>query len=461
MTNSIIWLRRVLRLDDNKVIKTALEKSNKVLFCFVFDSKILKYFPNKDDRRLSFIVEHLALINEELEKYGSSLTILYGDPAEEIPKLAQENQTTSVYVDDDFEPHSIVRDNKIESKLKEQGASFVRVLDHLVIHPKEILKSDHTPYKVFTPFMKAYREKLNDVDLAPIIYDFSARLIATTKINFNKEEILKKAGYNYKIDDLWHPEKVALSLSNFLDHKIGDYHLSRNMLSIKGSSKLSPYLRFGALSVRRLFREALELESHPSYVNELIWREFYAYIMYHFPCSVESEFQQKYIGKINWEYSEPAYQAFCLARTGFPVVDAAVSELLQTGWMHNRARMIVASFFTKNLFMDWRLGEKFFAQYLMDYDLASNVGGWQWTASTGTDAQPYFRVFNPIKQSETFDPDAIYIKYYLPILTRVDNKDIHDGEIIKSKYKISDYPAPIVDYKSTRAKAIEAFRSVD
>ncbi|MDX1924571.1 MAG: deoxyribodipyrimidine photo-lyase [Rickettsiaceae bacterium] len=459
MKTALIWLRRSLRLKSNMVISKALEQCDKIKICFLFDEKILSYFPDRADRRLSFIANHIEMMNRELAQFGSSVEVLYGNPNEQIPKFAKENNINVVFCDMDFEPSSIIRDNEVEKILREVKIDFIPVLDHLLIHPSELLKQDGTPFKVFTPYMKLFRSRAGDQTLRVPSYDLHGRTTPSECI-FSNKEMLKRAGYEYIEDPIWHPKKADESFRKFVRSKLPFYHLRRNLLSGDHTSSISPYLRFGALSIREVFSISLENEVAESYVNELIWREFYAYILFHFPYSASSEFQEKYKGKITWRHDPVLFEAFCAGLTGYPVVDAAIRQLLQTGWMHNRARMIVASFFTKNLFMDWREGEKFFARYLMDYDLASNAGGWQWTASTGTDAQPYFRVFNPINQGKDHDPDGEYVKKYVPELSGVKISDIHDPETIMEKYYVKNYPRPIVDYKKTRENAIKAFQEV-
>ncbi|MDX2050222.1 MAG: deoxyribodipyrimidine photo-lyase [Rickettsiaceae bacterium] len=459
MKKSLVWLRRSLRIRDNKVIEQALKNSEIIMICFVFDTNILAHFPDKSDRRLSFIVNHLELMNQSLGKFDSSIHILYGDPAEEIPKFSAAHKIQEVFVDEDFEPTSITRDDIISRNLENIGVRLTKVLDHLLIHPKKLLKSDNSPFKVFTPMMKALRAALKTEEYSEVNYSLRTRLDDINNV-FDKKEVLSRAGYEYVEDELWHPAKATSQFEEFRDQKLDLYHLNRNLLSGGHTSAISPYLRFGALSIRQAFRDSIAREVAPNFVNELIWREFYAYIIYHFPHSVSAEFQQKYQGKIQWRQNEQELEAFLEGKTGFPVVDAGIRQLLQDGWMHNRARMIVASFFTKNLLMDWRIGERFFSQYLMDYDLASNVGGWQWTASTGTDAQPFFRVFNPFHQSKDYDAEGDYIKKYVPELKDIKPDKLHDPDFLMN-HKILGYVQPIVDYKKTREEAISTFKSIE
>lgn len=459
MDISVIWIRRVMRLDDNKIISEALKKSDKVYFVFVFDSYILKDFPNKKDRRLSFIASILEKIDNSLREIGSKLHVLCGDSRELIPDFARKISANNIYTEMDFEPRSIKRDEEIIESIKDEGINVNFVLDHALIHPAKIFKDDDTPYKVFTPFMKFFRKLINPDMLKKLSYNIEGKASKVELFDFDKITTLEKIGYDYSEDELWKSDIAKIKFEEFLDQKFDDYHIDRNNLSPDGTSNISPYLRFGLLSIREVFRRSLEREEAQNYVNELIWREFYIYILYHFPESAKLEFQVKYRNSIEWNYDEGLWNAFKEGKTGFPVIDASIRQLLHTGWMHNRARMIVASFLTKNMFFDWRLGEKFFAEYLMDYELSSNVGGWQWTASTGTDAQPYFRIFNPISQAQKFDPNGSYIRKYVPELKSVKGNDIFDGELIAKNYNLG-YPKPIIDYKESREKAIEYFKSI-
>ncbi len=455
----LVWLRRNLRLEDNYVIMNALQNCDKVVLAFVFDANILKNFPNAKDRRLSFIANALEHIDLRLKQYASNLLVLHGDPAEQITEAAKRIKADYVYADQDFEPSSLDRDNLVKEKLRYNKIEFVTILDHLIFPHNKILNASRQPYKVYTPYMKAFRSIFSHEDYKEYNYELKGRLLEYKGEHFDKKEILRKSGYEYIEDKIWHPKKADSVLAEFVRNNLKNYHDSRNNLYQNGTSQISPYLRFGIISIRKCFRIALDIETNPAWVNELIWREFYSYILFHFPETENLEFQTKYRNKIEWSKDDRYFEGFINGRTGFPLIDAAVNELILTGWMHNRARMIVASFFTKNLFLDWRLGEKFFSEYLMDYDLASNIGGWQWAASVGTDAQPYFRIFNPISQTVKFDPEGIYIKKYLPILKDVDIQHISDGDLIAKNYKIY-YPSPIIDYKSSRAKAISYFSSI-
>jgi len=472
MKTGIVWLRRNLRLDDNKVIASAIAECDLLYFTFVLDSNILPHFPNPNDRRLSFIINTLEKIDKELSEFGGKLLILIGSAKELIPLLAQDIKADYIFADEDFEPSSIERDRNIKESLL-SGTNFKLALDHLLFNPSDIVKQNGESFKVFTPYMKNFRENITPRHLITYQYALKDKLtslhlsvnsllsnkIYTFSAAFTKEFILKKVGYEYQEDDLWKVDEAHIKLDNFIDNKLTGYEHTRDYLDQEGTSRLSPYLRFGLLSIRECFKRALVNNFGYKWVNELIWREFNTSILYHFPESANREFQIKYYKKLPWNKDQNKYQAFIEGKTGFPVVDAAINQLLQEGWIHNRARMLVASFFCKNLFMDWRLGEKFFSQYLMDYELASNIGGWQWCASTGTDAQPYFRIFNPITQAQKFDPSGAYVRKYLPILQEVNIKHIHDGEKIAKLYNI-DYPLPITDYKLSREEVINMFKSI-
>jgi deoxyribodipyrimidine photo-lyase len=267
------------------------------------------------------------------------------------------------------------------------------------------------------------------------------------------QEILAKIGYEYVSDNLWHPENAADSLYNFIENRIGQYKDNRDYMAINGTSLLSPYLRFGNISIRHCYNLAKKANNSYSWVNELIWREFYSMILFHFPQTIDQEFQEKY-RNIKWDQDAELFEKFCQGKTGFPIIDAAMRELGQTGKIHNRLRMIVASFMTKDLWLDWRMGEEYFAQHLMDYELSSNVGGWQWSASTGTDAQPYFRIFNPWLQAAKFDPDAKYIKNFVPELRKFTAKEIHNP-----KSALDGYVKPIVEHGQKAKEAVLRFKN--
>ncbi|MBN8827945.1 MAG: deoxyribodipyrimidine photo-lyase [Sphingobacteriia bacterium] len=468
---TICWLRRDLRLHDHKPLHYASQEGKSFLPIFIFDKEILSRFTNKNDRRLSFIANTIIDLNKELKSYNSEILVFYGRPIEIIPNLCKVLNANKVFAGKDFEPQTIERDSTVEHLLLKNNIELKLSVDHLLQNPKDILKKDGTPFKVFTPFSKAWRMSLIKEDYAnyrpnlkrtlPVdsklkntIQNAGLNLVNTT----SAEKMLKEVGYNFIEDKIWttHDAKNKLAEWSF---NIPKYKETRNYLYLDGTSRLSPYLRFGLISIRECFRYALEYPGAGSdmWINELIWREFYANVLYHFPYTQNLEFLKPLQGKINWQRNEEHFKLWCEGKTGFPVVDAAMRQLKVMGWVHNRARMITASFMCKNLLLDWRLGEEYFAQNLMDYDLASNVGGWQWSASTGTDAQPYFRVFNPILQGQKFDADGIYVKTYVQELKDYKGTNIHEPQ---KDGLFNKYYEPIVDLDITRKRAIETFKAI-
>lgn len=470
---SIVWLRRNLRLYDNKSFAAAIRNSGKILPIFIFDTTILARFKNPHDRRLAFLANTLCLINDELKKLKGKLLVFYGDSVEIILRIASSLKIEDIYADEDYEPSNIERDKKIK-KLLGDKCTLHLYCDHLLIRPDKVLTKESKPYKVYTPYMHAFRKFIADNGslahnklLTKYSYNLEGKLLITkdielTSIDLNQgeSEVLKQLGYVYKEDELWHPKNASNILNKFIINRINNYKTNRDFLYLNGTSTISPYLRFGLISIRECYRQAFNAFSNPgsiTWINELIWREFYATILYYFPGTVNEEFLEKYRNKIAWNNNKEHFDKFINAETGYPIIDAAVKQLLCDGWMHNRARMIVASFFSKNLLLDWRKGEEFFAQYLIDYELSSNVGGWQWSSSCGTDAQPYFRIFNPYTQGKSFDPNAEYIKKYLPTLKNAPPHIIHNINFHKM---YDNYPKPIVDYGLSRVRAIEVFKKI-
>jgi deoxyribodipyrimidine photo-lyase len=387
------------------------------------------------------------------------MLVLHGSAKKLIPEVSKLLSIENIYVDEDYEPGAIARDEVVKAQ-----APLRLFKDHLLTAPYEVAKDDGSPYRVYTPYSKACRAAFiehsfeekkvtltqgNTADISHIHAILSEHNIAWINADKGADHILEMIGYSPETDDLWKPEDTLTRLTNFIDHKLNAYKEKRDLPGIDGTSQISPYLRFGLVSIRECARATLGNDSKGafSWMNELIWRDFYAMILYHYPETTELEFIEALRGKIQWRDDEEMFTRWCEGRTGYPIIDAAMRQLKQDGWMHNRTRMIVASFLTKDLQIDWRKGEEHFAQYLMDYDMASNVGGWQWAASTGTDAQPWFRIFNPILQSKKFDPEGVYIRKYVPELKYVSNNAIHEP----CKYKKPmDYPAPIIDHFEAR-----------
>lgn len=468
---SLVWMRRDLRLHDHAALATALADAHAVQPVFIFDSEILARFSNPNDRRLTFLAEALCHIDTQLRARGGRMLVLHGPATDVMPKLAAALGVSAIFLAEDAEPGTRTRDESVKTRLA-GTTRFVQVLDHLMLHPKETVKADGTAYKVFTPFYKQWRSIVGPTHLAEYTVRDAGRYADATvlmqraraaglklvTLDGGAGEALKQIGYQYKKDDLWRVDDVPQRLSTFIAARLGGYSTGRDALDKIGTSQLSPYLRHGLVSVRECIRAAEAKGGAEKWITELGWREFYAAILYHFPHVVTQEFSAQYRdGAIPWSDNAAHIDALKQGKTGYPVVDAAARELLETGFMHNRARMIYASFASKDLLLDWRIGEEHFAQFLMDYELASNNGGWQWSASTGTDAAPYFRVFNPVLQSKKFDPDGAYIRRYVPELRDMPTRDIHapwESPLTKPK----DYPLPIIDHATAKNHAVDVFR---
>lgn len=469
MALSLVWLRRDLRLYDHAAFAEAFAQDGQVQPIFIFDRDILAQFSNPYDRRLSFITETLAQMHSALQKRGGGLLVLCGSARQIVPTLARALSATCVCYAKDVEPSAIARDEAVKHALP-KTINVISVIDHLLRAPDQALKNDGTPFKVFTPYSKAWRASITPLDTMEYPFDDKGRYadiaenmrlahasgLKVLDPSLGASAMLEAIGYKYVTDPLWRVDDVRTRLSHFVESKIHVYKESRDFVAESGTSALSPYLRFGLLSVRECMRLASAHTGIGAYtwVNELIWRDFYAMILAHNPHVVDQEMQPQY-RRLNWSRDTDYLQRFIEGKTGFPIVDAAMRQLLAEGWMHNRARMIVASFMTKDLRLDWRLGEAHFAQWLMDYDLASNNGGWQWAASTGTDAQPYFRIFNPWLQSVRFDPHGRYIRRYVSELAHLSDADIHEPVGLM---RPSNYPLPMVDHHKAKEAAIALFK---
>lgn len=425
---SVFWFRRDLRIDDNAGLYRVLTSGRKVLPVFIFDTEILDKLEDKKDARVYFIWKKIHEIKHDLEKrYGSSLLIKHGKPLEIYKELVREYNIHSVFANRDYEPAARQRDKEVYEFLKEEGIDFKGFKDQVLFEKDEVLKDDGTPYEVYTPYMKKYKSQLNDFYLKSYpVRKYHANFVVTN--NFD-DVTLKEIGFEQTYVDF--PD------DSFDESIIETYDQTRDFPAQRGTSRLSLHLRFGTISIRELARFAKA--KNEKYFNELIWRDFYQMILYHFPESVDKAFKPKY-DSIKWENSEAHFTAWCEGKTGYPLVDAGMRELNETGYMHNRVRMLVASFLTKHLLIDWRWGEAYFAQKLLDYDQASNVGGWQWAAGCGVDAAPYFRIFNPELQLKKFDPDYKYIKKWVP------------------EWNTKKYPEPIVDHKAARERALDRYK---
>lgn len=426
---SIFWFRRDLRLSDNAGLYHALKSGEEIQPIFIFDRNILDKLEDKKDRRVSFIFQQIERLRKELEEIGASLLVYYSTPLDVISELAEKFNFQTLYANRDYEPYARQRDKEVFEFLATKGIAFKAFKDHVIFEKSEITKDDGTAYTVFTPYSKRWKAKVNEFYLRPYPSEhyFS---------NFKKSEssaapTLAEMGFERHPED-WPSSEVDTEI-------IKNYHEWRDFPAKNGTTRMSVHLRFGTISIRALAR--LATKTNEKYLNELIWREFYQSILWHFPNVTESCFKKEY-NRIPWPTNPEFFQAWCEGRTGYPIVDAGMRELNATGLMHNRVRMIVASFLVKDLLIDWRLGEAYFAQKLLDFEQASNNGGWQWAAGCGVDAAPYFRIFNPYIQAEKFDPESFYIRKWVPELNTV------------------NYPKPIVDHHVVKTAAIELYKSV-
>ena len=426
---ALFWHRRDLRIDDNKGLFDALKQNEIVHPIFIFDKSILDKLPN-NDQRILFIHQEIESLKKNYQNLGSDLWVYYGEPSEIIPKIAQELNCSSVYFNNDYEPYALQRDQEIQVSLNKIKIEFIGKKDHVIFEKNEVLKDDGKPYTIFTPYSRKWKANLKEEDLREYsIEKYSGNLVQ--KQQGEALITLEEMGFESKVLHDF-PDRIAKN------EILKNYHLSRNFPAVKGTSKLSLHLRFGTISIRKL--ALIAREQNETYLNELIWRDFYQMIIFHFPKSAENSFKAQY-DKIIWEKNEVHFDSWCTGKTGYPIVDAGMRELNATGFMHNRVRMVVASFLTKHLLLDWRLGAAYFAEKLLDFELASNTGGWQWAAGCGCDAAPYFRVFNPQAQQEKFDKSFEYIKKWVP------------------EYGTSSYPEPIIEHKFARERILQRFKS--
>lgn len=428
LKHTVFWFRRDLRLFDNHGLWQALTQSNNVLPIFIFDSNILEHLP-KNDARVVFIFNTLSLINKSLkQKFNLEISIYHGAPLEIIQNICATIQVEKVICNSDFEPYGINRDQQIKKYLSEQGLAFKSYNDHIIHSPTEILKSDNTPYIVYTPYSKIWIRSYDSVK--DNYYPSEELLDHFCKKQNHSNPNLKSLGFQATNQLI---ENYSLS-NNF----INQYHCNRDFPNLDSTSKLGPHLRFGTVSVRQIAKKAL-LSEDKTFLKALIWRDFFIQIMFHFPQSLIKSFKPKY-DAIKWRNNTTEFDFWCQGKTGYPLVDAGMRELNKTGYMHNRVRMVTASFLCKHLLIDWRWGEAYFAEKLNDFELASNVGNWQWVAGTGVDAAPYFRIFNPATQLEKFDKQQEYVSKWV------------------SEINTSLYPEPIVDHKEARLRCLATYK---
>jgi len=459
MDTALIWFRRDLRVNDNAALYAALKVARRVHAVFVFDTDILAALPDRADRRVEFIWHSVAALKAELEAHGGTLHVLHGSARSLIPQFAAAIGAEAVFAGRDYEPFATSRDACVETALHTAGRTLKRVKDQVIFELDEVLTAAGKPYHVFTPYKRAWLGKLNDFYLSayPVALYLDRLAPVAESISMPTLADLGFAPSNLTQLKITPGPAGAEALFADFQQRIARYKDTRNFPAIKGPSYLSVHLRFGTISIRQLARFAYQHggEGAETWLSELIWRDFYQMLLARYPHTVTHAFQSKF-DSLDWPNPAGHFEAWCTARTGYPIVDAAMRQLNQTGYMHNRLRMIVASFLVKDLHVDWRWGERYFADKLIDFDQAANIGGWQWSAGVGTDAQPWFRIFNPVTQSENFDPDGKFIRRYLPELAAVPDKFIHAPWMHAAN--LADYPPPIVDHARARAITLDLFR---
>lgn len=461
---ALVWFRRDLRDTDHAALSAALAEADAVYCAFVFDRAILDPLTDRRDRRVQFIHESLTELDQALRARGGGLIVRHGQAIDEIPHLASELGVASVYANRDYEPAAKQRDSVVSDRLRASGIAFHQFKDQAIFDGNEVLTQSGQPFSVFTPYKNAWLKRLTAADTAP--WPTNGKLAGG-----NLGEIPTLAALGFEQTNLAElgihagMSGAKALWDDFAGGRIERYATQRDFPAVKGVSYLSVHLRFGTVSIRHLVHSALALGAD-SWLNELIWRDFYFMVLDQFPHVVSRAFKPAY-DAIVWDDWPEGLAAWQAGHTGYPLVDAAMRQLNHCGWMHNRLRMVVASFLSKDLGIDWRLGERYFAKQLNDFDLSANNGGWQWASSSGCDAQPYFRIFNPVTQSEKFDPDGRFIRRYVPELARVPDKYIHApwkmGTLEQEAIGVAigrDYPAPIVDHAAARERTLARYAVV-
>ncbi len=422
---NIFWIRRDIRLHDNHALFTALKSGLPVIPLFVFDTTILSRLSDRADKRVQFIHDQLSTLKQRLLALGSDLLCVHGSPVEVFAKLCEKYELNTVFANEDYEPEALVRDQAVKKILQAQGVALRLTKDQVIWSPSEVLKTDNSPYTVYTPYSKLWKTRLHAIELEkfntePLFHNLSQQ----------KHDALPR------MEDLgFMSQKLLLAPVDFPDSLLEEYHDRRDIPALDATSHLSVHLRFGTLSIRDLVRRAQRCSE--TWLNELIWREFFMMILGNFPHVIDRCFKAQY-ERIAWRNNESEFEAWCEGRTGYPIVDAGMRELNETGFMHNRVRMIVASFLCKHLLIDWRWGEAYFAQKLLDFDASANNGNWQWSAGCGCDAAPYFRIFNPSEQSRKFDAKQEYTKRWLGV-----------DDFLRP---------PIVEHSFARERCLEVYR---
>ncbi len=424
---NIFWFRRDLRLHDNVGLFYALNSRLPVLPIFIFDTTILRKLQNKNDARVTFIYAQVKKLKSQLEEIGSSMAVFYGTPEETFRELIGNYTIQHVFTNKDYEPTAIKRDKEIENLLNAHSVGFSSYKDHVFFDGKEIVKDDGTPYTVFTPYSKKWLKTFKSASYS----DYSIAIF--------QERFIKNQPYQIPgIEDFGFKENNKVPAYNLKDEILEGYAKNRDYPALEGTTRLGIYLRFGVISIREIVKKAAI--GSPILLNQLIWRDFFISILWHFPHVKDGAFKPEY-NKIGWLNNKIDFHRWCNGETGYRMVDAGMRQLNQTGYMHNRVRMVTASFLTKHLLIDWRWGEAYFAERLLDFELASNNGGWQWAAGTGCDAAPYFRIFNPESQQARFDKEGKYVKQWVP------------------EYGTDKYPQKIVNHAFARERALAAYKN--
>ncbi|WP_225034679.1 cryptochrome/photolyase family protein [Winogradskyella sp. SM1960] len=426
---NIFWFRRDLRLDDNLGFYEALRDKHPVLPMFIFDTEILEQLP-KDDARVTFIHQTLQSLRQTLQDdYNSSIAIFHGKPEAIFKQVMEDYEIETVYTNHDYEPYATQRDQEIQSLLETNSIAFHTYKDQVIFEKSEVVKKDGKPYLVYTPYMRTWKEKFQSTNLE--IYYTNSYLNNVIEHSRLPNLSLSDIGFE--------KSKQEIKAYEVTPTLIQEYEATRNFPAKDATSHLGPHLRFGTVSIRKMVKKAIA-EQNEIFWQELIWREFFMQILWHFPHTVDKAFKPKY-DRIEWRNNEDEFKTWCEGKTGYPLVDAGMRQLNQTGFMHNRVRMLVGSFLCKHLLIDWRWGEAYFAEKLHDYEMASNVGNWQWVAGCGVDAAPYFRIFNPTTQIQKFDKNHAYIKQWVP------------------EYQELTYPQPMVDHKAARERCLETYKT--
>ncbi|MFK7785160.1 MAG: deoxyribodipyrimidine photo-lyase [Crocinitomicaceae bacterium] len=422
MKTAYFWFRRDLRLEDNTALFNALKENDSVQCLFIFDRDILEELP-ADDARVTFIHSELEKIHHQLGEFNSSLRVEYGNPAEVWQKIIGSDSISAIYTNKDYEPYARKRDGNIRDLAEKHSIEFKRYKDQVIFEENDVLKKDGKPYTIYTPFKNLWRKQFVPSEHQP--YSMGE---LTNNFSESSFSVLS-------LEDIG-METSAIEVKPFSLKDLAEYPMMRDLPAEDKTSYLSPHLRFGTIGIRALVQQ---VKHHEVFLNELIWREFFMQILYHFPKVIDHCFKSKY-ERIPWRNNEAEFEQWCKGETGYPMVDAGMRQLNETGYMHNRVRMVVASFLCKHLLIDWRWGEAYFAKKLLDYDLSANNGNWQWAAGTGCDAAPYFRVFNPTSQFDKFDKKAIYVRTWVRDLDEL------------------TYPQPMVDHKMARERAIATYK---